>query len=300
MSIGYILFISYEWGDFFYTKLSDQGLGRPTVRLRPDQRAGKGRNNILNCLGKFVTAHFLTIFRVWKTHVFSPFPLRTITLCAYDEIVKVLDDILHKSATTRSNTSGSTAGAPSIWLPTTCNYAIASRVPEERRLQATSPCALRKAIKNSAEIEGARRCQLRDGVALARFYTWLDRSVPGGRVTELSAAAKLLEFRRSQRNYVSLSFETISASDANGAVIHYAPTEESNRPVTADSLFLLDNGSQYYDGTTDITRTYHMGTPSERQRLAFTRVLQGHIALASVRFPNRTTGMARNFCDWND
>jgi Xaa-Pro aminopeptidase len=110
------------------------------------------------------------------------------------------------------------------------------------------------------------------------------------KLDELNAARKLAWFRSQQKDFMGLSFETISSSGPNGAVIHYAPSEQSKRPLVSSEMYLVDSGGQYRDGTTDITRTMHFGTPTEFERSSFTRVLQGHISLAAAVFPEGTTG----------
>jgi Xaa-Pro aminopeptidase len=128
-----------------------------------------------------------------------------------------------------------------------------------------------------------------------RFLAWLARTAPAGGLDELGAAAKLAEFRadtarRDGMELVDLSFETISGAGPNGAVIHYRVSPATNRKIETDSLYLVDSGAQYRDGTTDITRTVAVGTPSAEMRDRFTRVLKGHIAIATARFPVGTTG----------
>jgi Xaa-Pro aminopeptidase len=152
------------------------------------------------------------------------------------------------------------------------------------------PCALAKAVKNTVELEGIRAAHRRDGAALSRFLAWLAREAPTGTLTEISAADRLEAFRRDNEHFRGLSFPTISASGSNGAVVHYRPSPETDRTLEQDSLYLLDSGGQYLDGTTDVTRTVAIGEPSEEMRARFTRVLKGHIALATTRFPKGTTG----------
>jgi len=152
------------------------------------------------------------------------------------------------------------------------------------------PCALAKAVKNTAELEGIRAAHRRDGAALSRFLAWLAREAPAGTLTEISAAERLEAFRRDNEHFRGLSFPTISASGSNGAVVHYRPSPETDRTLDRGSLYLLDSGGQYLDGTTDVTRTVAIGEPSEEMRTRFTRVLKGHIALATTRFPKGTTG----------
>jgi len=152
------------------------------------------------------------------------------------------------------------------------------------------PCILPKACKNGSEIAGARAAHRRDAGAVADFLAWLDREGPTGRQTELSAAARLLGCREKLPLFRDLSFPTISGAGPNGAVVHYGVTEATDRTLAPDMLYLVDSGAQFLDGTTDITRTIAIGTPTDRQRACFTRVLKGHIALATARFPEGTTG----------
>ncbi|XP_043717201.1 aminopeptidase P2 [Telopea speciosissima] len=154
-----------------------------------------------------------------------------------------------------------------------------------------SPISLAKAIKNHAELEGMRNSHLRDAAALAQFWAWLEEEIHKNVVlTEVEVADRLFQFRANQAGFMDTSFDTISGSGANGAIIHYKPEPESCSVVDAEKLFLLDSGAQYIDGTTDITRTVHFGEPTSRQKECFTRVLQGHIALDQAVFPENTPG----------
>jgi Xaa-Pro aminopeptidase len=152
------------------------------------------------------------------------------------------------------------------------------------------PCALRKACKNSVEIQGAYAAHERDGVAMCKFLAWLDREAPNGQVTELQAVAYLDDCRTQQNFWEDSSFPTISGAGSNGAIVHYHSTPETNRTLELGTLYLVDSGGQYLDGTTDITRTVAIGQPSDEHRDRYTRVLQGHIALATAKFPKGTTG----------
>jgi Xaa-Pro aminopeptidase len=152
------------------------------------------------------------------------------------------------------------------------------------------PCALPKACKNAVEVDGARAAHRRDGAAVSRFLHWLSIEAPKGQLTEIIAADKLAEFRRQGDMFRDFSFDTISAAGPNGAICHYKVTEESNRPIPVNWLFLVDSGGQYLDGTTDITRTIAVGKVSAEMKDRFTRVLKGHIALGTTRFPRGTTG----------
>ncbi|MEO0063429.1 MAG: hypothetical protein RLZZ08_1989 [Pseudomonadota bacterium] len=156
----------------------------------------------------------------------------------------------------------------------------------------TDPCVLPKAVKNPVEQAGQRAAQARDGAAVARFLHWLSVEAPGGTVDELSAAERLHQFRRDTGDLRDLSFDTISGAGPNGAIVHYRVSEETNRRLEPGSVYLVDSGGQYPDGTTDITRTVWVGpgTPPAEVRDRFTRVLKGHIALATQTFPTGTVG----------
>jgi Xaa-Pro aminopeptidase len=149
---------------------------------------------------------------------------------------------------------------------------------------------LPKARKNEVELAGMRNAHLRDGVALTRFLAWLDENAENGKITEMSAASQLEMLRRQGDFFQGLSFPTISGSGPNGAIVHYRVTNESNRELDKNSLYLVDSGAQYLDGTTDVTRTVAIGTPNSEMIDRFTRVLKGHIALASATFPAGTSG----------
>ena len=159
-----------------------------------------------------------------------------------------------------------------------------------RILARRDPSILPKAIKNPVEIEGHRAAQARDGAALVRFLHWISVEAPKGGVDELKAAARLQQFRQESGDLRDLSFDTISGAGPNGAIVHYRVTEETNRPLERDSLYLVDSGGQYPDGTTDVTRTVAIGTPTAEMRDRFTRVLKGHIAIACAVFPEGTRG----------
>lgn len=152
------------------------------------------------------------------------------------------------------------------------------------------PCQKAKAVKNDVELDGTRAAHRRDGGALVQFLAWLSRTAPGGDVDELTAEATLKNYRIENEFFRDLSFDTIAGSGPNGAIVHYRAEELTNRKLKDGELFLLDSGAQYLDGTTDVTRTVAIGAPSSEQRDRFTRVLKGHIALATARFPKGTTG----------
>ncbi len=152
------------------------------------------------------------------------------------------------------------------------------------------PCVLPKACKNTTEVDGMRAAHQRDAVALVQFLYWLDHNVASSTVTELSAEARLAEFRHLRPLYRGPSFDTIAGCGPHGAIVHYRATPQTNRVLELGQMFLLDSGGQYLDGTTDVTRTMILGNPTPEMRDRFTRVLKGHIALAAIRFPKGTTG----------
>ena len=157
-------------------------------------------------------------------------------------------------------------------------------------VERADPCQLAKAAKNEAELAGARAAHLRDGAALARFLCWLDRAAPSGTLTEIAAADCLEARRRENAHFRGLSFPTISGAGPNGAIVHYRASGKTNRRLEPGSLYLVDSGAQYLDGTTDVTRTVAIGAPDAEMRDRFTRVLKGHIAIAAARFPEGTQG----------
>ncbi|MEM7005261.1 MAG: aminopeptidase family protein P [Pseudomonadota bacterium] len=157
-------------------------------------------------------------------------------------------------------------------------------------LRAQDPCAIPKACKNRVEIKNTQQAHLRDGAALTRFLHWLATAAQTGEVTEIDAAIKLETLRHETGQLNDLSFETISGAGPNGAVVHYRVSTATNRKLDRGSLFLVDSGAQYLDGTTDVTRTVHIGDASKEMAERYTLVLKGHIALSTARFPAGTTG----------
>ncbi|GAB5510895.1 MAG: aminopeptidase P family protein [Hyphomicrobiales bacterium] len=158
-------------------------------------------------------------------------------------------------------------------------------------IEATDPIEAPRSRKNPTEQAGARTAHVRDGAAITRFLAWFDREAPNGSLDEIKAAEKLLEFRAATNQLKDISFPTISGAGANGAIVHYRVTHATNAPIEMNSLYLVDSGAQYLDGTTDITRTLLVGEPSDEHKRAYTLVLKGHIALATARFPKGTSGM---------
>ena len=152
------------------------------------------------------------------------------------------------------------------------------------------PTILPKALKNAAEIAGQKAAQERDGAAIARFLHWIDEEAPKGDLDELKASDHLEALRRESPELRDLSFDSISGAGPNGAIVHYKSSEKTNRKLEKGTLYLIDSGGQYVDGTTDITRTVAIGEPTAEMRDRFTRVLKGHIAIATAVFPKGTRG----------
>nr|WP_281500866.1 aminopeptidase P family protein [Kordiimonas marina] len=159
-------------------------------------------------------------------------------------------------------------------------------------VEGADPCIIRKAVKNTTEQQGSRDAHIRDGAAISEFLCWLSSEAPKGTVDELKAVDTLWQFRQKRAMLKDTSFDTISGAGPHAALPHYRVTEESNRPLKMDEIYLVDSGGQYLDGTTDITRTIIVGTPSAEMKDRFTRVLKGHIGLSTTRFPKGTPGMA--------
>jgi Xaa-Pro aminopeptidase len=152
------------------------------------------------------------------------------------------------------------------------------------------PIVLMKAVKNSVEIAGAGAAHRRDGAAIVRFLAWFEQAAANGTLSEIEAVEALESFRRDTGKLKDISFPTIAGAGPDGAIVHYRVTRKTNRVIAPGGLFLIDSGAQYEDGTTDITRTLAVGTPTQEMRERFTRVLKGHIAIARAIFPDGTTG----------
>lgn len=192
-----------------------------------------------------------------------------------------------------------------IWISNRSSEALVSLIDRQKRLILASPVTEQKAIKNDVEIQNMKNCHIRDAAALCEYLCWLEDTVesnPNGcdSLWEISGADKLELCRKGQDRFMGLSFPSISASGPNGAVIHYHPAQETARPISKKELYLIDSGAQYLDGTTDVTRTIHLGEPTPMERECFTLVLKGHIQLARTVFPRFIKGnsldtMARQF-----
>ncbi len=200
-----------------------------------------------------------------------------VSLYAETDLERELTKLSAKTVIVDPNTSA-------IWFADTLDAAGA------RVHFAPDPVALPKATKNKAELAATTEAHERDGAAVVKFLHWLDSYAQSGTETEITAAQKLESFRHETGVLRDLSFETISGAGANGAIVHYRASTATSAALEKNSLYLVDSGGQYQDGTTDITRTVPIGTPSAEMRQRFTLVLKGHISLATIRFPQGTSG----------
>lgn len=186
-----------------------------------------------------------------------------------------------------------------VWMdPDTANLAVYQSIPQKaRKLEQTVPVVAMKACKNSSEVNGARACHVRDGAAEVKWMNWLFNEVMNDKTkymhhTEVTLADKLEDFRKEMAHFQGLSFGSISSFGPNAAIIHYHAKSNSCAPADPTKIYLIDSGGQYLDGTTDVTRTVHFGSPSSAEKDAFTRVLKGVIQLTLTKFPPGTTGPA--------
>ncbi|XP_037531655.1 xaa-Pro aminopeptidase 2 [Nematolebias whitei] len=182
-----------------------------------------------------------------------------------------------------------------VWIGTECtNYALFEIITSQEKVMTSSysPVLMTKAVKDVTEQKILKDAHVRDAVAVIQLLMWLEKVVSDGTETELSAAEYVNKCRSKQNDNRGPSFETISASGPNAALAHYSPTAETNRRLTVNEMYLVDSGGQYLDGTTDITRTVHWGTPTAMQKEAFTRVLMGNIEISRTIFPSGTSGVS--------
>ena len=209
-----------------------------------------------------------------------------VTVHPYEEFLPAL-------ARDAGSGDGEGGGSYGAWIAPGCSEAVRQALGSLKVLREVTPVGHLKAVKNEAELRGMRDCHARDAVALAEFFMWLENQVgSGAAVDEVGAAERLLALRAEQEHFVSASFATIAGSGPNGSVIHYHATRAAGcRTLAANEMFLCDSGGQFFDGTTDVTRTVHFGTPTPRERECFTLVLQGHIGLSSAVFPDDTPGI---------
>lgn len=176
--------------------------------------------------------------------------------------------------------------------PAKTNISLYNALPKGCTIvEGITPANHLKSVKNETEIKGFRNAVVKDGIALTRFYIWLEQQLAAGnKVTEISASEKLTALRAEQPQYIMDSFETICGYGPHGAIVHYSATPETDAELQPEGLLLIDSGAQYLDGTTDITRTITLGEPSEQMMKDFTRVLKGTISLAKCKFPAGARG----------
>ena len=208
--------------------------------------------------------------------------LQGVQILAYE---RIFDDLHKLSSAIRDSKR-------KLLISSTCNAALVEAIDGEDLVTSkVSPVEMEKAIKNETEIQGLRNCHIRDAAALIRYFAWLEEALSQGKtVDEVDGANQLEAFRREGKDFRGLSFDTISGAGPNGAIIHYKPEKPTAAHITANQMYLCDSGGQYLDGTTDVTRTLHFGTPTDEERDCYTRVLLGHIALDRAVFPLGTTG----------
>lgn len=182
-------------------------------------------------------------------------------------------------------------GSSLLYDPKTIVHALSFAIPDGcRRVRADAPSTLLKSIKNETEVGHIRNTMVKDGVALLRLYRWVESEIDSGTVTEAGVSEQLAAFRAKQADYKDESFPAIAGYKGNGAIVHYRPEAGNSATLHREGIFLLDSGGQYLDGTTDITRTISLGTPTKEQQRDYTLVLKGHIALARARFPEGKSG----------
>lgn len=178
--------------------------------------------------------------------------------------------------------------------PKNCPYALYTSLTAcaVSLSEGDDPCLFPRACKNEVEINNARQAHIDDGVSLLKFMHWFKSEAPKEILDELTVVEKLHEYRAQNSNFIEDSFETIAGFGSNGAIVHYRADEKTNKKITKNNLLLLDSGAQYYNGTTDITRVFTIGTPTDEMKDRFTRVLKGMVAVTQARFPVNTTGAA--------
>ena len=233
---------------------------------------------------------YLTVGRRGDCYLFTPQPNR---FAAWNQLLPdglslELQDYGHLAAFLRQhNAEDADLGLD----PATASVALAEAAGRDRILRLASPVPAWKAVKNDVALGHLREAMCHDAVALLRFRRWLDEAVPGGGVTEHTAGRQLADFRARYAHYVSDSFATIVGYQGNGAIVHYRAPEHDSATLAPEGILLVDSGGQYRSGTTDITRTFALGQPTDEQRRNFTLVLRGMIELSGTRFPAGTTGV---------
>ena len=197
---------------------------------------------------------------------------------------------IHPYADIYSYLSGCGEACKMLVDASSINIKLYDSLQNAKRIAGPAICRDLKAIKNEIEIEHFRRVMVKDGVALTHAFKWLEDTLQNSTVTEFEFSNKLAECRSQQEHYYGESFAAIIGYKGNGAIIHYRPHEDSSADIQNEGILLADSGGQYYDGTTDITRTVTFTPPSDEEKNAYTRVLKGHIGLSMAQFPEGTNG----------
>lgn len=213
----------------------------------------------------------------------------------YNALFSDLTNIAEAAASEVQTDEATKSHPPKLLLSNKSSWALSLGLGGEEKVEESrSPIADAKAIKNAAELEGMRQCHIRDGAALIEYFAWLEDELVNNNawLDEVQAADKLEEIRSRGEHFVGLSFDTISATGPNAAVIHYSPERGNCAVIDRNAVYLCDSGAQYFDGTTDTTRTLHFGEPAEMEIKAYTLVLKGVIGLDRAVFPKGTTGFA--------
>ncbi|EEQ28899.1 aminopeptidase P [Microsporum canis CBS 113480] len=212
-------------------------------------------------------------------------------------VLKPYDAIFQASKVLAESKASASDGAASgkFLLSNKASWSLSLALGGEQNVdEVRSPITDAKAIKNDVELEGFRKCHIRDGAALIEYFAWLENALikEGAKLDEVDGADKLYEIRKKYDLFVGNSFDTISSTGANGAIIHYKPEKSTCSVIDPKAMYLCDSGGQYKDGTTDTTRTLHFGEPTEFQKKAYALVLKGHISIDNAIFPKGTTGYA--------
>ena len=221
--------------------------------------------------------------------------LMSVNIRPYDAIFSDITALSKEDPLTETATSTDARPKRKYLISTKASMALSQALGGEAKVdEIRSPIGDAKAIKNATELEGMRQCHIRDGAALIEYFAWLEDELVSNNATldECQAADKLEQIRSKHDKFVGLSFDTISSTGPNAAVIHYKPEPGNCSTIDPAKIYLCDSGAQYLDGTTDTTRTLHFGEPTAQEKEAYTLVLKGHIALEQAVFPRGTTGFA--------
>ena len=209
--------------------------------------------------------------------IINAYQTEGVTIAGYDDVFEYVSNLPEKSAVCVTGNK--------------INYKLLQTIPASCRIvDIPSPVDMMKSVKNETELKGFRNAMVKDGVALVKFYMWLEKAIPTGEVTEVTVEEKLREYRSQQELFVGESFGTIAGYAGNGAIIHYHASPETCLQVKPEGLLLIDSGGQYKDGTTDITRTVAVGKLTKQMKHDYTNVLKGHISLATAVYPEGTRG----------